>query len=357
MKYKISVGIKNKLLLFIFIISIQPLVFWNCSKEDKILNNDTNKIILPDGYENRYYEGMRYGLFIPPSYDMTKRYPLITSLHGSTDTVSWDLGWYHDPIQSIDPCFVLTPKSLQARNGWGNSWATAHSLDMQKTLVVIDSLIVEFNIDTNRLYIYGVSMGGYGVFSVLAREPGMFAGAFSICGGGIPETVENVMNTPLWIFHGSDDNVVPVSYSKDIYQAILNAGGRHVRYTEYPGVGHDAWTPAWEEPTLEWWLLAQRTGVVHDHSDAVENIRYEIVNSNQVKLSWDPSSDQTNPDNQIWYYKLFRDSELIAEIDNTDTFHIDSTVVSSSTYLYSLAAVNYFFELQRGGSLISVAIP
>ena len=228
---------------------------------------------------------------------------------------------------------------------------------MKKTLEIIDLLIVKFNIDITRLYICGTSMGGFGVFSVLDKEAGRFAGAFSICGGGNSETAKNVMRTPLWIFHGSDDDVVPVRLSRDMYQAILNVGGRHVRYTEYPGVGHNAWTPAGEESTLDWWLLAQKKGVVRGQPDAVENFRYEIVNNNQLKLLWDPPSDTTNPDNQIWYYKVFRNSELIAEINNTDSSYVDSNLSSSGTYIYSVAAVNYFFELSKEGASITVTIP
>jgi hypothetical protein len=359
-KILIGKNMKNKLFfaaktLIIPGILMLLFIYLRCKNEEKVPN--TTEIVLPTGYENSYYEGMRYGLFVPPSYDSTRSYPLIISLHGSTDTTSWDLGWYHDPVQTTDPCFVLTPKSLVASNGWGNSWTAGFSADMKKTLEIADSLIEKFNIDTNRLYIYGTSMGGYGVFSVLANQPGRFAGAFSICGGGNPATAKSVMETPLWIFHGSDDNVVPVSYSRDMYQAILNAGGKQVRYTEYPGVKHDAWTPAWKEPTLEWWLLAQKKGVQHGRPDTAENFKYEIMKNKQVELSWNPPADKTKPDNQIWYYKLFRNNELIAEINSTDSSYVDSNLISGTTYQYSMAAVNYFFELSKGASIISVMIP
>ena len=343
----------NKILLILFTISLQQLTFLGCLKEN-VVKNDTT--VLPHGYEVRYYQGIRLGLFIPTSYDSTKSYPLIISLHGSTDTVSWDLGWYHEPIQATDPCFVVTPKSLVASNGWGNSWTTDFSTDMRKTLEAVDLLMEEFNIDTNRLYIYGTSMGGYGVFSVLAKEPGRFAGTFSICGGGNPETAKNIMQTPLWIFHGSDDAVVPVSYSRDMIQAIINAGGTHVRYTEYPGVGHAAWTPAWQEPTLEPWLLAQKKGVARSWPDTVENFRCDIIQNDQVKMSWNPPSDQANSDNQIWYFRIFRDSGLIGEVYNVDTAFIDSTVASSSPHWYNASAVNYFFKESRRTTPQSVRI-
>jgi hypothetical protein len=345
--------------IHLFFLSLICIIFISVCTKKNPTNTEPeseNPIVLPDGYENRYYQGMRYGLFIPPSYDPQKSYPLITQLHGSTDTTSWDLGWYHAPVQTTDPCFVITPKTNTAYAGWGTTWMTNHTPDMRKTLELIDSLLVEFNIDPNRLYINGTSMGGFGVFSVLVKEPGKFAGAFSICGGGDAGQAAIIMQTPLWMFHGSADDVVSVAYSRDMYQAITNLGGRHARYTEYPGVGHAAWEPAWQEPTLVWWLLAQRKGVIHGVPDKVENFSYERSGNNIVKLSWNPPSDQTKPNNQIWYYKLFRNYTVIAEMDNIETSYRDENL-TAATYIYSIAAVNYFFEMSSGSGTLSVIIP
>jgi poly(3-hydroxybutyrate) depolymerase len=344
----------KKNLLFTFFALTQLLVLWACSHDQIVQSNENG---LPAGYEERYYQGMRYGLFIPRSYDATRSFPLVVSLHGSTDTVSWDLSWYHDPIQSKDPCFVLTPKSLVRSSGWGTSWAAEHSTDMKKTLEVVAALQEEFNLDANRLYIYGVSMGGYGVFSVLAKEPGMFAAAFSICGAGNPATAAIMAQTPLWIFHGSNDRVVPVEYSRNMYTAILAAGGKQVRYTEYPGVDHAAWTPAWEEPTLEAWLLAQEKGVAHGAPDGVTNFRYELVNNSQVKLLWEAPSNRANSDQQVWYYRIFRDAFVIAEVDQANTAFIDASVKGGSIYHYSVATVNYFFKESLQTSPIEVTLP
>ena len=130
-----------------------------------------------------------------------------------------------------------------------------------------------------------------------------------------------------------------------------------MRYTEYPGVGHAAWTPAWQEPTLESWLLAQERGGAHGVPDTVENFSYEIAGNAQVKLSWDSPADRTNPNNQIWYYKIFRDAVLIAEIDNMETTFVDSGVAGSSTHVYNISAVNYFFEESSKTIPVSVRIP
>lgn len=185
----------------------------------------------------------------------------------------------------------------------------------------------------------------------------MFAAAFVICGGGDPATAGYIAQTPLWIFHGSVDPVVSVLLSRNMYKALLNAGAKHVRYTEYPGVGHAAWTPAWQEPTLESWLLAQERGAAHGVPDTVESFSYEIAGGTQVKLSWHSPADVTNPDNQIWYYKIFRDDVLVAEIDNIETTFVDAGVAVSSTYLYNISAVNYFFKESGKTTTLSVRVP
>ena len=340
----------------LFILFLQTLFQEGCLRKKAILDGGSGNAVLPQGYENRFHQGMRYGLFIPPSYDSTRIYPLVVGLHGSTDTVSWNLSYYHDPIQKTDPCFVLTPKSLVRNSGWGNSWEPDLSTDMRKTLEVIDSLKKEFNIDTTRLYVYGTSMGGFGVFSVLAKKPGLFAGAYSICGGGNPQTAGAVMQTPLWIFHGSDDDVVPVTMSRNMVQAILNAGGTQVRYTEYPGVKHAAWEPAGREPTLESWLLVQRNGVKHSFPDTVENFSSKTIQGRGVQVSWNPPSDAANPDNQVWYYRLFRDQQLLVELDKFHLTFLDSTAQGGVPRLYNASSVNYFFKESRRTTPVSVTV-
>jgi predicted esterase len=302
------------------------------------------KAQLPEGYEQHYYKGMRYGLFKPVNYNAEGSYPLIIFLHGSTDTTSWDHGWYHDPIQTEDPCFVLTPKSEEDSSGWGSSWKDTHSENMKKTLEILDSLIDNYHVDINRLYINGTSMGGYGVFSVLAKEPGKFAAAYSICGGGTPEVADKLMQTPLWIFHGEMDDVVPVKYSRDIYEKILSLGGKEVRYTEYPGVKHNSWENAGKEKTLTKWMLLQEKGTEHGSPEPLETLTAASHTNGTIALNWNQPSGIANTDNDVWYYKLFRNNILIAEIDNNETSYIDSGIIKGESYDYNIVVVNYFFK-------------
>lgn len=308
---------------------------------------------MPLGYRNRFYQGMRYGLFVPPFYVPSRKYPLILYLHGSTDTTTWDLNWYHDPIQSSDPVIVVTPKSLRTNSGWGTSWDAGLAVDMQLTMEILSSLEQEFSIDTTRLYVHGTSMGGFGVFNILSKRPGLFAGAYAVCGGGTPATAAQMMLTPLWIFHGSADPVVPVTYSRDIYRAITAAGGTQVRYTEYPGVAHDAWTPVGKEATLPRWLLAQRKGVSHGSPEPVANLRVVGTEAGRPSLGWSPG-DTAEADRKVWFYRVYRDGTLLAEVE-TPAF--TDAVLASGTYAYSVATVSYYFKESGRGPTVQARIP
>jgi predicted peptidase len=211
-------------------------------------------------YEAHNFHGLRYGLFKPAGYEPGKKYPLVIYLHGARDTVSRDNNFYHPDSQKEHPCFVLTPKCEITDQGWGNTWRNTHTDATAKTLKLADSLIKLYNIDVDRLYVYGISMGGFGVFSILHKEPGKFAAAFAICGGSSPNAAEKIKDTPLWIFHGEIDDVVPVSLSRDIYKEIVRIGGKKVIYTEYPGVKHNSWINASRETRLPGWLFAQEKG-------------------------------------------------------------------------------------------------
>jgi predicted peptidase len=219
------------------------------------------------GYEEHYYKGMRYGLFKPKDYDAKRKYPLVVYLHGSTDTVSRDLNWYQESSQKEFPCLVLTPKCEEGDQGWGNTWREQHTAATAKTLSLTDSLIKSYSIDTNRLYLYGISMGGFGVFSILQKDSGKFAAAFAVCGGSSPKAAAKIKGTPLWIFHGAMDDVVPVHLSRDIYKEIVKLGGKLVQYTEYPGVKHNSWENVSREKTLSKWLFSQVKGKPRGSSD------------------------------------------------------------------------------------------
>ena len=122
---------------------------------------------------------------------------------------------------------------------------------------LVGHLIATLPVDPDRIYVSGLSMGGYGTWEMAAREPEFWAAAAPICGGGNPAWGERLATLPLWAFHGDADGAVPVERSREMIAAINAAGGRAV-YTEYPGVGHGSWTPTFESRQVWDWMFAQR---------------------------------------------------------------------------------------------------
>ncbi len=127
---------------------------------------------------------------------------------------------------------------------------------MQLTLALIDQLAEQYDVDNNRLYIMGLSMGGYGTWDTIYRQPDRFAAAAPICGGADTAQAQKITHVPVWAFHGDADPVVSVELTRAMIQAIKDAGG-DPRYTEYPDTGHNSWTPAFAEPELLPWLTSQ----------------------------------------------------------------------------------------------------
>lgn len=157
------------------------------------------------------------------------------------------------------PALILLPQ-CSAGVYWSNP-----SMD-EMVATALAQTESEFNADPARLYLTGVSMGGYGVWSVAARRPGRFAAIVSICGGSplppraserFTRVAKQIGQTPVWIFHGEDDPIVPVTESRQMVAALEALGG-NVRYSEYPGVGHSVWRQALAESQLMPWLLSQR---------------------------------------------------------------------------------------------------
>ena len=170
------------------------------------------------------------------------------------------------------PAIVVFPQCRRDR-----FWTDA---DMQTVaLTALNQTIKEFHGDPERIYLTGLSMGGYGVYEIAIHHPGKFAAYVAICGGLYPlkdypnlysslindpaiidpyaEVARRIGKTPIWIFHGTDDPTVPVAESRKMANAIQLAGG-NVHYTEYPGVPHNSWDKAYAEQALMPWLLQQK---------------------------------------------------------------------------------------------------
>ena len=223
-------------------------------------------------HTNESGETLPYRLLKPKAYDPGQAYPLVVFLHGmgerGSDNVSQLVNGVSEFLASdaaMDrfPAVVIAPQCPDGEDmneaSWSN-WRDETPAITGPTRLVLEIVAVvreQFTIDSDRMYIGGLSMGGFGTWNVIQECPDLFAAAFPICGGGDPKKAERIAKLPLWVFHGAKDETVPPQRSRDMVRAIQEAGG-HPGYSEYPDVGHDSWTNAFEEPRLLAWLFSQK---------------------------------------------------------------------------------------------------
>ena len=221
-----------------------------------------------------------YQVFVPPGYSADKAWPVILFLHGAgergidcDEQTAVGLGPAVRKQMQDFPAIVVFPQA-PPRSLWIGPMEEMALATLQQTKA-------EFNVDTTRIYLTGLSLGGYGTWYLAAHNPGLFAAIAPVCGGvtpprmryGLPpeimafipkekpyETIaEKIGKTPVWIFHGDADRRIPVTESRNMHEALKAAGG-DVRYTEYPGVPHNSWDHAYAETGFYEWPFAQRLG-------------------------------------------------------------------------------------------------
>ncbi len=122
---------------------------------------------------------------------------------------------------------------------------------------LLDHVTEEHAVDAERVYVSGLSMGGYGTWKLIAAHPQRFAAAVPICGGGDPTKGMDLKDTPIWVFHGAKDTAVPLSHSEEMVKAVEAAGGK-IKFTVYPEAAHDSWTETYNNPALYEWMLEHR---------------------------------------------------------------------------------------------------
>ncbi len=213
-----------------------------------------------------------YRMMRPADYDAKQKYPLVIFLHGAGERGDDNLvqlvhgmnDFAKDENRRKHPCFVIAPQ-CPGEAKWVNvDWSSdRHKLPaepsdaLKLTLNLIAALQKEFSIDPRRLYITGLSMGGYGTWDAVSRQPAMFAAAVPVCGGADEEQAAKLVKVPIWAFHGDQDTVVKPERSRRMIKALEAAGGQP-KYTEYPGVGHNSWAKAYSDPAMMAWLFSQK---------------------------------------------------------------------------------------------------
>lgn len=195
-----------------------------------------------------------YLLFLPKNYEHTNvnGYPVLLFLHGSgergTDINLVKKNGTPGFVENIDdfPFILVTPQCPS-----GEVW------DNERLMAVLDEVIGKYDVDTNRVYCTGLSMGGFGTFALAAAYPWRFAAIAPVCGGGFSLTAVKLKNVPVWAFHGDADPIVPHAESQKMVDAI-NLNGGTAKLTLYAGIGHNAWEKAYNDPELYRWLLMHK---------------------------------------------------------------------------------------------------
>jgi predicted peptidase len=226
----------------------------------------------PKGYTNAKGDAISYRILKPERIEAGKTYPLVLFLHGAGERgvdnaaqLTHGVGQFATVENRRKyPCFVVAPQCPADRRWVEVDWALAShtmpktpSMPLGLAFEVIDQLAVKLPVDKNRLYITGLSMGGYGTWDAIQRRPNFFAAAVPVCGGGDVAEASKLKKTPIWAFQGDRDSVVPPCRTPDMIKAMRQAGGSP-KMTIYPNVDHDSWTATYADPAMMAWLFAQK---------------------------------------------------------------------------------------------------
>lgn len=203
-------------------------------------------------------KALQYLLYLPEAYENggernAKRWPLMIFLHGRGESygpLSLVAKWgppRHVARGEALPYILVSPQCPRDASWTGD--------EQQDALVkLLDHITGAYRVDTDRIYLTGLSMGGFGSWRLAADHPQRFAAVAPVCGRGDPEDAARLKSLPIWVWHGDQDQAVPFERSVEMVEAIRAAGGKKVRFTTLEGVGHNSWSAAYATPELYDWF-------------------------------------------------------------------------------------------------------
>jgi predicted peptidase len=214
------------------------------------------------GFVNKIFKDktgdIKYVVFVPKDYKADKEFPVILFLHGAGETgtdgqkqAKTGLGKAIRAKKEDFPFITIFPQSQ--KGGWG-----AKNGEGNRAIAILEEVEKEYKTDKKRVYLTGLSMGGFGTWSQAVAHPERWAAIAPICGGGDPKSAAKIKDLPCWCFHGDADTAVKVDKSRDMIKALKDAGGEP-RYTEYAKVGHNSWDRAYATAELYTWFLKHST--------------------------------------------------------------------------------------------------
>ena len=231
--------------------------------------NTDDVFVFPEFASDTYYDTatdiqLPYRLYVPADYDKSKQYPVFFFLHGAGDR-GFDNATYIRVLENayrvagdmLSEAIVLAPQCPS--DGWWDidGYGGSETGCLGVAVRLLQNTLAQYSCDRERVYVAGLSMGGYGTWSVLERYGDLFAAGVPICGWGNSAMGEELSRIPIWAYHGTADATVPYQCSLDMAIAIKNAGGRMVRLTSLEGVDHNAWDTALGTRETFSWMFGQ----------------------------------------------------------------------------------------------------
>lgn len=256
---------------FLISLSLASLFLFSASMMAQDLSPYKKMVFEKDG------SSMPYRILFPKDYNPSEKYPLILMLHGSGERgndneaqlVHGSGLFLKEEIRDNYRAIVVFPQCA-ANSSWAKinvegdipnrEFIFYEDAEPTKDMVLLEGLLKHvkktYKIDKSRIYVGGLSMGGMGTFELVRRNPNVFAAAFPICGGANPKISKKLSKLDWWVFHGDADTVVPEKCSAEMVKAMENIG-INIKYSLYPGVGHNSWDNAFAEPELLTWLFSK----------------------------------------------------------------------------------------------------
>ncbi|MBQ6847426.1 MAG: prolyl oligopeptidase family serine peptidase [Clostridia bacterium] len=231
---------------------------------------------------------MPYRMSIPKNYKSQKN-PVVLMLHGigerGTDNTSQIAGFGKAFVSANDymsQAIVIIPQ-IPDTDTWSYNNQQTGYLDAVKRLV--DEMILKYNGDTDRVYITGISLGGMATWNMLYAYPNFFAAAVPVCGGVAYRDPTPYLSVPTWIYHGTEDTVVSYNLSWNIYQDILNAGGKLAKFVSMEGMPHRIWHDVYADRNLFCWMFSQNRKTYQSIDYKYTNIFSIVSPENEVLVT------------------------------------------------------------------------
>jgi predicted peptidase len=247
-------------ILFLILILIL-LFFWSCK-----VNSQSSAVKLDTTNSAVNLDTLPYFLYFPDKN--IQLYPLVIFLHGYGQDVStpFSPGLQHlvsPKVQNTYPCLVFAPQCPKGEKWVDTDWRLmGHTLPkepnrwMKKLMQTLTYILEKYPIDRKKIYLTGLSMGGFGTWDLAMRQPETFAALVPVCGGGDTMQAPKIAHIPTWVFHGAQDNVISVERSRAMVRCLQKAGANPY-YTEFPSLKHNSWDSAYAKPELYSWLFSQ----------------------------------------------------------------------------------------------------